>query len=124
MFKDRLLKYRTETVKAETKKEMSDLLGVSQQLYAMFERGDRSPSKNFLNKLVTYSGLAEEYWLYGVTDTERITKRKEFKSIETTVLDLIEENYITNVDFSEDIKEILLTAIKADIQHLLLKRKK
>lgn len=124
MFKDRLLKFRTETVKAETKKEMADLLGISQQLYAMFERGDRSPSKNFLDKLVTYSNLPEEYWIYGITEKERIIKRKEFKSIETTVLDLIDEGYITNVDFNEDIKEILLTAIKADIQHLLLKRKK
>lgn len=124
MFIERLKDYREKTLNISTRKEMSDKLNISEQLYAMVERGDRNPSKNFLDKLVAFSSLPEEYWLYGITnESERLNVRKDFKSIETTILDLIDEGYITNTDFNDEIKEILFTAIKADIQHLLLKKK-
>lgn len=123
MFKERLKKYREEELMLNTKREMAEKLGVSEQLYAMVERGDRKPSNDFLRKLVICSNVPEEYWLYGIqTEKDLINKRKRFKSIENTVLDLIDEGYITDIDFNKEIEEILVTAIKADIQHLLLRK--
>lgn len=123
MFQDRLKKYREEDLLLSTKREMAEKIGVSEQLYAMVERGDRKPSNDFLRKLVICSNIPEEYWVYGTkTEKDLINKRKTFKSIESTVLDLIDEGYITDIDFSKEIEEILVTAIKADIQHLLLRK--
>lgn len=125
MFNERLKDYRENTLKISTKKDMAEKLGVSEQLYAMVERGARNPSKDFLRRLVTYSDLPEEYWMYGVkSENEFIDKRKTFKSIESTVYDLIEEGIISDVNFDSDVEDVLIAALKADIQHILLKRKK
>lgn len=122
MFNDRLLKYRNG-LNINTKREMAARLGVSEQLYAMVERGDRKPSEDFIRKLVIYSSLPEEYWLYGVEkDEDIINVRKKFKSIENTTLELIEEGYIKDINFNKEIEDILLTAIKTDIQHILLRK--
>lgn len=122
MFNNRLLKYREE-LNVNTKREMAARLGVSEQLYAMVERGDRKPSEDFIRKLVIYSNLPEEYWLYGVEkDEDIINIRKKFKSIENTTLELIEEGYIKDINFDKEIEDILLTAIKTDIQHILLRK--
>jgi hypothetical protein len=89
----------------------------------MVERGDRKPSEDFIRKLVIYSSLPEEYWLYGVEkDEDIINVRKKFKSIENTTLELIEEGYIKDINFNKEIEDILLTAIKTDIQHILLRK--
>jgi transcriptional regulator with XRE-family HTH domain len=123
MFNERLKKYRNE-LNIDTKKEMAEKIGVSEQLYAMVERGDRKPSNDFIRKLVIFSNLAEEYWIYGVTkDTEVIDKRKVFSSIENTVMELINEGYIKDTNFDKDIEDALLLAIKTDIQHILLRKK-
>ncbi|CAI3643046.1 helix-turn-helix domain-containing protein [Clostridium neonatale] len=125
MFNERLKNYRENHLKISTKKEMAEKLGVSEQLYAMVERGARNPSKDFLRKLVIYSNLPEEYWIYGVkTENEFIDKRKVFKSIESTVYDLIDDGTISDINFDSDVEDVLITALKADIQHILLKRKK
>lgn len=125
MFNKRLKNYREENLKISTKKEMAEKLGISEQLYAMVERGARNPSKDFLKKLVTYSNLPEEYWIYGVkNENEFVDKRKVFKSIESTVYDLIDDGIISDINFDSDIEDVLITALKADIQHILLKRKK
>ncbi|MGN2336845.1 helix-turn-helix transcriptional regulator [Clostridium cagae] len=125
MFNKRLKDYRENDLKISTKKEMAENLGISEQLYAMVERGARNPSKDFLKKLVTYSSLPEEYWMYGVkSENEFINKRRLFKSIESTVCDLIEDGSISDINFDSDIEDVLITALKADIQHILLKRKK
>lgn len=125
MFNERLKNYRENTLKISTKKEMAEKLDMSEQLYAMVERGARNPSKDFLRKLVTYSHMPEEYWIYGIkNENEFIEKRKVFKSIENTVYDLIDDGTITCVDFDSDIEDVLIAALKADIQHILLKRKK
>lgn len=124
MFTNRLKNYRENEINLSTKREMAEKMGVSEQLYAMVERGARKPSNDFLSKLVMLSNLPEEYWLYGVkTEKERIDKRRDFKSIESTVMDLLNDGYIKDTDFDDEIKEILILALKADIQHLLLKRK-
>lgn len=121
-FNERLGKYR-EHLNIDTKRKMANELGVSEHLYAMVERGDRPASKDFMRKLVIYSKLPEEYWLYGVEkNNEILNTRKEFKSIESSVMELIDEGYIADVNFDKRIEDILLTAIKTDIQHILLKR--
>jgi transcriptional regulator with XRE-family HTH domain len=122
MFNERLMKYR-ENLNINTKREMAEKIGVSEQLYAMVERGDRKPSNDFIRKLVIFSNLPEEYWIYGVEkDTDILNKRKNFKSIENTVMELINEGYITDINFDEDIEKTLMLAIKADIQHILLRK--
>lgn len=122
MFKDRLIEYR-ESLNIDTKREMAEKLNVSEQLYAMVERGARKPSADFIRKLVIFSNKPEEYWLYGVSkDDDIINKRKSFKSVENTVMELINEGYITDVNFGKDIEDALLLAIKADIQHILLRK--
>ena len=106
MFNKRLKNYREENLKISTKKEMAEKLGISEQLYAMVERGARNPSKDFLKKLVTYSNLPEEYWIYGVkNENEFVDKRKVFKSIESTVYDLIDDGIISDINFDSDIEE-------------------
>lgn len=124
MFIDRLKDYRINELKLNTRREMAERMGVSEQLYAMVERGARKPSKDFLDRLLIVSGKPEEYWLYGVTGNAIIDKRPEFKSIESTVIDLIESGIIINSDFDEEVEKVLLQAIKADVDHLLLKKKR
>ena len=124
MFINRLKIYRENELGISTKKEMSEKMGVSEQLYAMVERGARKPSSDFLGKLVLMSNLPEEYWLYGVTsEKDVIDKRKEFKSLENTIIDLLDDGYIVDTNFSEEIEQIILSAARTDIHHLLLKRK-
>lgn len=122
-FKDRLKNYRTNVLNLSTKKEMAEKLGISEQLYAMFERGARTPSKNFLATLVHYSNVPESYWLYGI-ENEYVSDRHNFQCINQTVNELIDSGFIKkDVEFNKDIEDILLTALKADIKHLFLKRK-
>lgn len=123
-FAERLKHYRVNTLKISTKREMAEKIGISEQLYAMFERDARNPSKSFLKNLSEYSNIPESYWLYG-TDLEYIENREEFNCTKETVNKLIEDEFITkDVEFSEDVKDILLTALKADLKHLFLKRNK
>lgn len=122
-FKERLENYRVNILKVSTKREMADMLGISEQLYAMFERGARKPSKKFIKTLTEYSNIPESYWLYGI-ETDFLNERKDFTCIRETVEQLIENNLIDkNVEFNDDLKDVLLTALKADIKHLFLKRK-
>jgi transcriptional regulator with XRE-family HTH domain len=122
-FNDRLKKYR-EDLNIDTKREMANKLGVSEQLYSMVEKGTRKPSEDFIRKLVVDSNLFEEYWLYGVVkDDEILNSRNNFKSIENTVMELLNEGYIKDINFGEDIENALMLAIKTDIQHLLLRKK-
>lgn len=122
-FKERLENYRVNILNVSTRREMADMLGVSEQLYAMFERGARKPSKKFIKILTEYSNIPESYWVYGV-ETDFLNERKDFNCIRETVEQLIDNNLIDkNVEFNDDIKDVLLTALKADIKHLFLKRK-
>lgn len=121
-FNERLENYRVNILKISTKKEMAEILGLSEQLYAMVERGARNPSKRFLKKLCEYSSIPESYWLYGI-EADFLEERKDFNCIRNTVDLLIENNLLDKtVSFNEDIEDILLTALKADIKHLFLKK--
>ncbi|ASY52799.1 helix-turn-helix transcriptional regulator [Clostridium perfringens] len=122
-FKERLENYRINILKISTRREMADILGISEQLYAMVERGARNPSKKFIKILTEYSNIPESYWIYGI-EADFLNERKDFNCIRETVEQLIDNNLIDkNVEFNDDIKDVLLTALKADIKHLFLKRK-
>ncbi|WP_338627664.1 helix-turn-helix transcriptional regulator [Clostridium baratii] len=121
-FKDRLENYRTNILNISTKREMAENLGISEQLYAMFERGARKPSKSFLKILTSYSNIPETYWLYGIEE-DYANERKDFSCIKETVNQLITDGFIDkDVEFNDEIEDILLTALKADIKHLFLKQ--
>ncbi|HBJ1645852.1 TPA: helix-turn-helix domain-containing protein [Clostridium botulinum] len=77
-FNERLLNYRINEIKIDSKREMAKKIGISEQLYAMVERGDRKPSKDFLNKLVLLSNLKEEYWIYGISEDNIYSKKIEY----------------------------------------------
>lgn len=122
-FKERLENYRVNVCKLSTKREMANKLGISEQLYAMVERGDRDPSKKFLKVLTDYSGIPESYWLYGIEE-EYIENRNEFSCVKSAVNTLIEEGLIdSSLELDKDTEDILLTALKADIKHLFKKIK-
>lgn len=122
-FAERLKNYRTKELNLNTQKEMAEKLNISHSLYRMVERGARKPSKHFLDELVKFSNLPEIWWLYGVKDeSTKIKTRTDFNCIKNTVLDLISSELIDkDVNFSNEVQDILLTALKADIKHLILK---
>lgn len=77
-FVQRLKNYRLNELKIKTKREMADKLNISEQLYAMVERESRKPSNDFLNKLVLFSGLEKEYWLYGIREDSLYMKKIKY----------------------------------------------
>lgn len=122
-FKERLENYRVNICNIGTKREMAKKLNISEQLYAMFERGAREPSKKFLKSLTDFSGIPESYWLYGIED-EYIENRNEFSCVKSAVNTLIEEGLIdSRLELDKDTEDILLTALKADIKHIFKKIK-
>ena len=122
-FKDRLKQYR-ESLEISTKTEMAKFLGIARSLYSMLENGEREPSQDVLDKLVLRSDKPEEYWLYGVeSEKEYLKSREEFKMVKRMVYDLINIGVITDEEISENVCEVLLAALKADIKHIILKMK-
>ncbi|WP_462427218.1 helix-turn-helix transcriptional regulator [Fusobacterium varium] len=123
-FKDRLRDYRAQLGIA-TQTEMAERIGITRQLYSNLENG-KSPSKNVINKLVSDSNMPAEYWVYGVTTEKYINERQEFKCL-YTMLDRLIDTDLLNLkdgDWSPEVKEMLLSALRADITHMLLKKKK
>jgi transcriptional regulator with XRE-family HTH domain len=124
-FNERLQEFR-EKLKIKTKREMAKKMGISEQLYYMLENGTREPSKDILRKLFILSKLPEEYWLYGITEEkERLEKRGEFKCLKDAIdqLSAIGLLKATDEEFSSSVEEVLIAAMKADVSHILEKRK-
>lgn len=129
MFSDRLEKYRNEL--HLKKKDMADKLQVSESYYSLIESSKRSPSKNFIEKLVLVSELPEEYWIYGINQEDYINTRDGFKSLKKaldTIFDLGSFDNV-NVIFDEDnnpkdsLGKLLISALKADMACMIEKRK-
>lgn len=120
-FNERLLNYRNE-LQIETKREMAEKIGISEQLYNMIENGYRNPSKKVLKKLVEISGLPEEYWVYGIINDKSINNREELKDTRESINLLINLGIIKDENLSKEAIEVLIAALKADIKHLLLKK--
>jgi transcriptional regulator with XRE-family HTH domain len=121
-FNDRLKDFR-EKLGIETKREMADKVGISEQLYSMLEVGSRNPSKKVLKNLVELSGLPEEYWVYGVINDKSLSEREVLKDTKESINLLINLGIIKDENLSKEAMEVLTAALKADIKHLLLKKK-
>ena len=124
MFNERLREFRI-SLGIDTKQEMADKLGMSVDLYTKLENGVRNPSKQALKKIIDFSGIPEVYWLYGITEQndEYINKRDILSSTRECLESLIKIGLIKDVELTEEVKTVLLAALKADIQHLLDKEK-
>jgi transcriptional regulator with XRE-family HTH domain len=124
MFNERLREFRI-SLGIDTKQEMADKLGMSVDLYTKLENGVRTPSKQALKKIIDFSGIPEVYWLYGITEQndEYINKRDILSSTRECLESLIKIGLIKDVELTEEVKTVLLAALKADIQHLLDKEK-
>jgi len=61
----RLLYQRQE--KKKTQAEMASLLGITRQAYGYYEKGEREPDNESLNKLADFFGVTTDY-LLGRTD--------------------------------------------------------
>lgn len=121
-FQSRLKAYRLD-LGIDTKREMAEKIGIKESLYGMLESGNREPSKNVLKKLVDHSGLPEEYWIYGILNDNFINNREELKDTKESINLLINLGIITDENLSKEAIEVLLAALKADIKHILIKKK-
>lgn len=130
MFSERLEKYRNEL--HLKKKDMADKLQVSESYYSLIESSKRSPSKNFIEKLVLASELPEEYWIYGINQEDYVNTRDQFKSLKKALDNILDLGYFDNANeiFDEDntpkdsLGKLLISALKADMQYMIEKRKK
>lgn len=122
MFNERLKKYRVELGIAK-KKQMAQKLGISEQLYSMLESGSRKPSNDVMKKLVEFSGIAEEYWEYGNIGSKTLEEREELKDTKDSINLLINLGLIKDENLTDETLEVLIAALKADIKHILLKKK-
>lgn len=126
-FTDRLKKFRNE--KGLNQTELGELIGVKKSYYSQIENNKKSPSRNFINSLVAISGLPEEYWLYGVEEKDYIDNRIEYKCIQRAFEQILELNIIDDVTklrievLEGSIEELIVSAIKADLEHLINKKK-
>ena len=125
-FSERLKNYRNNL--CLKKKELADKLDTSESYYNMIENGKRSPSKKFLVKLVNFSKLPEEYWLYGIEEKEYIEKRNITKATKLAFENVIEMNLIKNFKTLFDkssnenkiAEDLLIAAIKADLSYFFI----
>lgn len=126
-FTERLKKFRND--KNMTQSEFGSLLGVKKSYYSQIESGKKSPSKNIINKLVAISNQPEEFWLYGVKKENYISNRIEYKCIKKAFEQILELNLIDDVTKLRitapegSIEELIVLAVKADLEHLINKKK-
>lgn len=124
-FKDRLIEYR-KSLNIKTQTEMAKQLDTNRQYYSNLESGYKEPSNIILKKLSEHSGKPEYYWKYGLEDKDFIDERKEFKCLYGVIEELNETDLLELDDkdrWTYEIESVLLTALKADILHMQLKRK-
>lgn len=133
MFNERLITLRNEL--GLNNKQMSKKLGIGESYYSQIENGRKSPSKNFMEKLVNLSGKPEEFWFYGIEDKNKyIDSRQEFKCTTKAVEQILDLGLDVDELFKKDsdnetiiksgsIEELIVAALKADIEHIKLKKK-
>lgn len=110
-FTDRLKKFRNE--KGLNQTELGDLIGVKKSYYSQIENNKKSPSRNFINSLVSISGLPEEYWLYGIEEKDYIDNRIEYKCIQRAFEQILELNII------DDVSKLRIQAPEGSIEELI-----
>nr|WP_279325008.1 helix-turn-helix transcriptional regulator [Clostridium perfringens] len=110
------------------KREFAEKLDISESYYNMIENGKRKAPKSFLYKLVSFSNLPEEYWLYGI-DLSDYKKTKDItKDTKIAIEQVLKYNLIKDFDslFKKDspnstAEELLKAAIKADLSYFFEK---
>lgn len=113
----------------KTKSEFAKWLGVARNTLSMVENGYRPPSDAFLQSLFLKTGKPSEYWLYGVEGKDYINKREEFKMLKRALDDILELNLMdlngqyTSKENKILAEQLLDSALKADIHHILEKKK-
>ncbi|WP_300924866.1 helix-turn-helix transcriptional regulator [uncultured Clostridium sp.] len=125
-FKDRLRSYR-DSLNIDTQTKMAKELNITRQLYSNLESGYKNPSDRVIDILVKHSNRPAVYWIYGLNPKDYIDDRREFKCLYEVVENLKDtENLELNCfgEWSKEVEEMLISALKADITHLLLKNKK
>lgn len=128
MFKERLKSYRKSL--QITKREMSKRMDISETYYNMVENGSRQPSKNFLSKLVLISQKSEEYWVYGIQYNQGKNIMENFKHLSKAIEQMIDLDIVKDADIlfqgtykEGTIEELLIAALKTDINYILGKRR-
>lgn len=125
-FKCRLANYRESL--GLKKRDFAEKLDVSESYYNMIENGKRKAPKPFLYKLVSFSNLPEEYWLYGI-DMNDYKKTKDItKDTKVAIEQILKYDLIKDFDslFQKDspnvtAEELLKAAIKADLSYFFEK---
>ncbi len=127
MFNERLKAYRESL--GITKRDMSKRMNISETYYNMVENGSRQPSKNFIELLVIASHKPEEYWIYGIDDSEYVNSREELKCVRKAVEQILDLGIVKDINtlfqgsYKEGtIEELIIAALKADIEYLIMKR--
>ncbi|NLL02271.1 MAG: helix-turn-helix transcriptional regulator [Mollicutes bacterium] len=125
MFNERLREYRLG-LGIKTKQEMASKLGMKVDLYTKLENGVRKPSKQALKKIIDFSGISEVYWLYGIDEknNEHFNKGDSLSSTKECLESLIKIGLIKDDKLSEEVKTVLLAALKTDIKYILENEKK
>lgn len=127
-FKDRLTNYRKSlNIK---KREMANILHISESYYNLVENGKREPSKNVLISLVANSGKPEEYWLYGLSDEEYRKTRDIAKSTRISLEQISELKLLDSLDSlfkdyePKNVAEtLLIAALKSDLSYIIQPKK-
>lgn len=113
---DRLKELRKNARK--TQKDVSELIGVASSTYSMYERGEREPDFETLDKICKLFNVSSDY-LIGASDYKKkyydLTEKDE-KSIEKTLEKLVEEldNGLYSKDmeeYDEDSRDLLINAL-------------
>lgn len=127
---DRLKELRKNVRK--TQKEVSELIGVASSTYSMYERGEREPDFETLDKICKLFNVSSDY-LIGASDYKKKyyeLNAKDEKSIEKSIEKLVEEldNGLYSKDtaeYDEETRQLLIASLEqaARIAKLAAKEK-
>lgn len=114
---DRLKELRKNVRK--TQKEVSELIGVASSTYSMYERGEREPDFETLDKICKLFNVSSDY-LIGASDYKKKyyeLNAKDEKSIEKSIEKLVEEldNGLYSKDtaeYDEETRQLLIASLE------------
>lgn len=118
MFYKRLADYRTRL--NITQKDMALKLNTSFNYYSRLEAGISRPTPKIINNLVRMTKLDHNYWLDGITTHP---PKYKFNNTEKMLDIILNSTFYTDVNelFTKenDMSQLMLRALKADIQAVL-----
>lgn len=127
---DRLKELRKNVRK--TQKEVSELIGVASSTYSMYERGEREPDFETLDKICKLFNVSSDY-LIGASNYKKKyyeLNAKDEKSIEKSIEKLVEEldsglYSKDTAEYDEETRQLLIASLEqaARIAKLAAKEK-